>query len=89
MSFAPNGYGLYDVAGNVWEWTADWYAAGYYTWGSTNNPSGAARGEEKAIRGGSWLCAENYCRNYRVAGRSQATIDSALNNLGFRLVRDE
>lgn len=89
MSFAPNGYGLYDVAGNVWEWTSDWYADDYYSWGEKDNPTGAATGIEKVIRGGSWLCAENYCTNYRAAGRSHSPTDSALNNLGFRLVRDE
>jgi len=89
MSFAPNGYGLYDVAGNVWEWTADWYADEYYKWGKTDNPTGASKGGEKVIRGGSWLCAENYCTNYRAAGRSKTPTDSSLNNIGFRLVRDE
>jgi formylglycine-generating enzyme required for sulfatase activity len=87
--FAPNGYGLYDVAGNVWEWTQDWYAEDFYSWGRADNPSGPAAGEERAIRGGSWMCAENFCSNYRVAARSHATPDSGMNNLGFRLVRDE
>lgn len=89
MSFPPNGYGLYDMAGNVWEWTSDWYADDYYKWGKTDNPTGVSQGTEKSIRGGSWLCAENYCTNYRAAGRSKTPIDSSLNNLGFRLVKDE
>lgn len=89
MSFAPNGYGLFDMAGNVWEWTSDWYADDYYVWGRKDNPAGAKIGQEKSIRGGSWLCAENYCTNYRAAGRSKSPIDTSLNNLGFRLVLDE
>ena len=89
MSFAPNGYGLYDMAGNVWEWTQDWYADDYYKWSRNDNPAGEFSGEEKTIRGGSWLCAENYCTNYRAAGRSHSPTDTSLNNLGFRLVRDE
>lgn len=88
-SFAPNGYGLYDVSGNVWEWCADWYADDFYKNSSRENPVGAVNGEEKVIRGGSWMCAENFCTNYRVAARSHATPDSGLNNLGFRCVRDK
>lgn len=71
-SFAPNGYGLYDISGNVWEWTADR--------APTGDPG------ERMMRGGSWMCAENFCSNYRIAGRSHATPDTGLNNLGFRCV---
>jgi formylglycine-generating enzyme len=87
-SFAPNGYGLYEMTGNVWEWNADWYDDDFYRASPKNNPAGAKNGTEKVIRGGSWMCAENFCTNYRVAARSHATPDTGLNNLGFRCVRD-
>lgn len=87
-SFAPNGYGLYDITGNVWEWTNDWYDENYYQKSPTDNPKGAEKGQEKVMRGGSWMCSENYCSNYRVAGRSKSTPDTGLNNLGFRCVKD-
>ena len=87
-SFAPNGYGLYDMTGNVWEWTADWFAEDYYENSPKKNPKGANGGTERSIRGGSFMCAENFCSNYRVAGRSHATPDSGLSNLGFRCARD-
>ena len=86
-SFAPNGYGLYDMTGNVWEWTADWFAPNYYETSPRKNPKGAESGTERSIRGGSFLCADNFCSNYRVAGRSQATPDSGMNNLGFRTAK--
>jgi formylglycine-generating enzyme required for sulfatase activity len=87
-SFPPNGYGLSDVAGNVWEWCADWYADDYYHTSPRKNPKGPEAGTERALRGGSWMCAENFCSNYRVAARSHATPDSGLNNLGFRCAGD-
>src|SRR5687768_1294931 len=87
--FAPNGYGLYDLSGNVWEWCADWFDKTYYARSPSLNPSGPPKGEERAIRGGSWMCSENYCAGYRVAARSHTGPDSGLNNLGFRCVRDE
>jgi formylglycine-generating enzyme len=89
-SFPPNGYGLYDVVGNVWEWCADWYADDAYVQvRHDDDPKGPESGNERVMRGGSWMCAENFCSNYRVAARSRATPDSGLNNLGFRCVRDE
>lgn len=87
-SFSSNGYGLYDITGNVWEWTSDWFDENYYQKSPKSNPQGAENGTEKVIRGGSWMCSENYCSNYRVAGRSHSTPDTGLNNLGFRCVKD-
>jgi sulfatase modifying factor 1 len=85
--FPANGYGLFDITGNVWEWCADWYAPDAYDTAAID-PTGPADGSERVIRGGSWMCSENYCSNYRVAGRSRATPDTGLDNLGFRCVRD-
>jgi formylglycine-generating enzyme required for sulfatase activity len=86
--FPPNGYGLYDVIGNVWEWVADWYDPVYYRRSPRRDPRGPDRGTERVMRGGSWMCSENFCSNYRVASRSRATSDSGLDNVGFRCARD-
>ena len=87
-SFAANGYGLHDMAGNVWEWCADWFDRGYYGVSPKENPTGPATGTERVMRGGSWMCADNFCANYRPAARSSATPDTGLNNVGFRLAAD-
>lgn len=83
-SFPPNAYGLRDMAGNVWEWCSDWYHPEYYRESEQRNPKGPTEGTEKILRGGSWLCAPNYCVGYRVAHRNKATPDSAWDHTGFR-----
>lgn len=86
--YPPNGFGLRDMAGNVWEWCADWFDAAYYAQSPRENPTGPAAGTERVLRGGSWLCSDNFCTNYRPGARSHATPDSGLNNVGFRVARD-
>jgi formylglycine-generating enzyme required for sulfatase activity len=97
-SFAPNGYGLYDMAGNVWQWTSDWYRPDYYqqlaAGGVVHNPQGpdsaydpAEPGHAKKVhRGGSFLCTDQYCSRYMVGTRGKGDIDTGTNHLGFRCV---
>lgn len=87
-SFKPNNYGLYNISGNVWEWTQDWFSPSYPLLRISDNPQGPGMGEAKVIRGGSYLCHKSYCNRYRVAARSGNTPDSSTGNMGFRCVRD-
>jgi formylglycine-generating enzyme len=103
-AFPPNGYGVYDMIGNVWEWTADWWSARHE--GDANkaccipqNPRGASEAASydpsqpdikiprKVLKGGSHLCAPNYCRRYRPAARHAEPIDTSTSHVGFRCVK--
>jgi len=101
-SFPPNGYGLVDMIGNVWEWTSDWYQERHAAVSSCCSSGDSLRGGEreqsfdpqtpdlkiprKVIKGGSYLCAPNYCRRYRPAARMPQPIDTSTCHLGFRCI---
>jgi formylglycine-generating enzyme required for sulfatase activity len=86
-AFKPNGYGLYNMAGNVWEWCADFWSATFHVNGPREDPAGPPRGSSRVMRGGSYLCHHSYCNRYRVAARTSNTPDSSTGNMGFRCVR--
>jgi formylglycine-generating enzyme required for sulfatase activity len=102
-AFPPNGYGLYDMIGNVWEWTTAWYAAKHAADAPKaccipENPRGPPpdqsydpcqpqiRIPRKVLKGGSHLCAPNYCRRYRPAARHPEPVDTSTSHVGFRCI---
>ena len=95
-TYPSNDYGLYEISGNVWEWTSDWYSSNYYeeclSTSVINNPKGPEKAynpnnpyiEERVIRGGSFLCNASYCASYRVSSRMASDPDTSMEHLGFR-----
>lgn len=86
-AFPPNGFGLYNMTGNTWEWCHDWFAA-HHAAGPLLEPRGPERGTMRVIRGGSYLCHASYCNRYRVSARSATTPESTTGHQGFRCSRD-
>jgi sulfatase modifying factor 1 len=87
-AFPPNGYGLFSMTGNTWDWVADWFGTQHPKTESTN-PRGPKQGSGRVMKGGSFLCHASYCNRYRVAARTQNTPDSSSSNIGFRCARSK
>ena len=86
-AFEPNGFGLYNLCGNTWEWCADWFGIDHDS-APARSPAGPARGSRRVLRGGSYLCHESYCYRYRVAARSGNEPTATTGHMGFRCAAD-